>query len=95
MTSQRLVVCASHSPGKERDVEHAFGRRFRSALTAAAERVQRFDPDPDKFAFIVKPLLMPVMTALLVTVLWHFDRPAELRSPMLRTRSSDRVEDHL
>jgi 2,3-dihydroxyphenylpropionate 1,2-dioxygenase len=45
VTSQRLVVCASHSPGKERDVEHAFGRRFRSALTAAAERVQRFDPE--------------------------------------------------
>jgi 2,3-dihydroxyphenylpropionate 1,2-dioxygenase len=45
MTSERLVVCASHSPGKERDVDHAFGHRFRSALTAAAERVQRFDPD--------------------------------------------------
>jgi 2,3-dihydroxyphenylpropionate 1,2-dioxygenase len=45
MMSDRLVVCASHSPGKERDVEHAFGRRFRSALTMAAERVQRFDPD--------------------------------------------------
>jgi 2,3-dihydroxyphenylpropionate 1,2-dioxygenase len=45
VTSERLVVCASHSPGKERDVEQAFGRRFRSALTAAAERVQRFDPD--------------------------------------------------
>lgn len=45
MTSQRLVVCASHSPGKERDVEHAFGHRFRSALTAAAERVRQFDPD--------------------------------------------------
>jgi 2,3-dihydroxyphenylpropionate 1,2-dioxygenase len=45
MTSERLVVCASHSPGKERDVEHAFGQRFRSALTAAAERVQRFDPE--------------------------------------------------
>jgi 2,3-dihydroxyphenylpropionate 1,2-dioxygenase len=45
MTSERLVVCASHSPGKERDVDHAFGRRFRSALTAAAERVQRFDPE--------------------------------------------------
>jgi 2,3-dihydroxyphenylpropionate 1,2-dioxygenase len=40
-----LVVCASHSPGKERDVEHAFGHRFRSALTAAAEQVARFDPD--------------------------------------------------
>ena len=45
MTSERLVVCASHSPGKERDVEHAFGRRFRSALTSAAERAQQFDPD--------------------------------------------------
>ncbi len=45
MTSERLVVCASHSPGKERDVEHAFGHRFRSALTAAAEQVARFDPD--------------------------------------------------
>jgi 2,3-dihydroxyphenylpropionate 1,2-dioxygenase len=45
VTSERLVVCASHSPGKERDVKHAFGHRFRSALTAAAERVQRFDPD--------------------------------------------------
>jgi 2,3-dihydroxyphenylpropionate 1,2-dioxygenase len=45
VTSERLVVCASHSPGKERDVEHAFGREFRSALMAAAERVQRFDPD--------------------------------------------------
>ncbi|MCW2551015.1 MAG: protocatechuate 4,5-dioxygenase beta subunit [Mycobacterium sp.] len=45
MTSERLVVCASHSPGKERDVEHAFGHRFRSGLTAAADLVQRFDPD--------------------------------------------------
>jgi 2,3-dihydroxyphenylpropionate 1,2-dioxygenase len=45
VTSERLVVCASHSPGKERDVEQAFGRLFRSALTAAAERVQRFDPE--------------------------------------------------
>jgi 2,3-dihydroxyphenylpropionate 1,2-dioxygenase len=45
VTSERLVVCASHSPGKERDVEHAFGRRFRSALTSAAERAQQFDPD--------------------------------------------------
>jgi 2,3-dihydroxyphenylpropionate 1,2-dioxygenase len=45
VTSERLVVCASHSPGKERDVEHAFGQRFRSALTAAAARVQQFDPE--------------------------------------------------
>jgi 2,3-dihydroxyphenylpropionate 1,2-dioxygenase len=45
VTSERLVVCASHSPGKERDVEHAFGHRFRSGLMAAADLVQRFDPD--------------------------------------------------
>ncbi|CDO31309.1 3-carboxyethylcatechol 2,3-dioxygenase [Mycolicibacterium porcinum] len=45
MTSDRLVVCASHSPGKERDVEQLQGSRFRSALAAAAERVRRFDPD--------------------------------------------------
>jgi 2,3-dihydroxyphenylpropionate 1,2-dioxygenase len=45
MTSQRLVVCASHSPGKERDVEHVFGPRFRSGLAEAADRVRQFDPD--------------------------------------------------
>lgn len=45
VTSGRLVICASHSPGKERDVDHAFGRRFRSALTSAAEHAQKFDPD--------------------------------------------------
>jgi 2,3-dihydroxyphenylpropionate 1,2-dioxygenase len=45
MGSEKLVVCASHSPGKERDVDHAFGGRFRAALAAAAERAQSFDPD--------------------------------------------------
>lgn len=45
MASDRLVVCASHSPGKERDVEHAFGQKFRSALTQAADDVRSFDPD--------------------------------------------------
>jgi 2,3-dihydroxyphenylpropionate 1,2-dioxygenase len=45
MAPDRLVVCASHSPGKERDVEHAFGHEFRSALAKAAERVRQFDPD--------------------------------------------------
>jgi 2,3-dihydroxyphenylpropionate 1,2-dioxygenase len=39
------VVCASHSPGKERDVEQAFGLQFRSALARAADEVHRFDPD--------------------------------------------------
>lgn len=45
MPSDRLVVCASHSPGKERDVEQLQGRRFRAALAAAAAEVRRFDPD--------------------------------------------------
>src|SRR6202051_1485660 len=45
MTPRRLVVCASHSPGKERDVEHVFGLQFRSALAQAADEVHRFDPD--------------------------------------------------
>jgi 2,3-dihydroxyphenylpropionate 1,2-dioxygenase len=41
----RLVVCASHSPGKERDVDEQFGRQFRSALAGVADDVARFDPD--------------------------------------------------
>ncbi|MDT5220352.1 MAG: 2,3-dihydroxyphenylpropionate 1,2-dioxygenase, partial [Mycobacterium sp.] len=45
MTSGRLVVCASHSPGKERDVEKVFGPVFRSALATAADTVSSFDPD--------------------------------------------------
>jgi 2,3-dihydroxyphenylpropionate 1,2-dioxygenase len=45
VTANRLVVCASHSPGKERDAEQLFGRSFRSALTSAAEEVSAFDPD--------------------------------------------------
>jgi 2,3-dihydroxyphenylpropionate 1,2-dioxygenase len=45
VASDRLVVCASHSPGKERDTEHQFGRSFRSALAAAAAEVRQFDPD--------------------------------------------------
>ena len=44
-SDRRLVVCASHSPGKERDVEQVFGRKFRSALASAADDVRRFDPD--------------------------------------------------
>jgi 2,3-dihydroxyphenylpropionate 1,2-dioxygenase len=45
MASDRLVVCASHSPGKERDLEHAFGQKFRAALAQAADDVRSFDPD--------------------------------------------------
>lgn len=40
-----MVVCASHSPGKERDVEQQSGQTFRAALTQAAAEVHRFDPD--------------------------------------------------
>ncbi|WP_459958410.1 3-carboxyethylcatechol 2,3-dioxygenase, partial [Mycobacterium avium] len=45
MTTHRLVVCASHSPGKERDVAQAFGLEFRSALAQAADQVRAFDPE--------------------------------------------------
>lgn len=45
VTSGRLVVCASHSPGKERDVEERFGQEFRAALAAAAEEVRHFAPE--------------------------------------------------
>jgi 2,3-dihydroxyphenylpropionate 1,2-dioxygenase len=45
VSSDRLVVCASHSPGKERDVEHAYGQEFRSALAQVADEVGSFDPD--------------------------------------------------
>lgn len=41
----RLVVCASHSPGMERDVEKVFGTSFRDGLARAAARVREFDPD--------------------------------------------------
>ncbi|WP_330256244.1 3-carboxyethylcatechol 2,3-dioxygenase [Nocardia sp. NBC_00565] len=41
----RLVVCASHSPGKDRDVEEVFGADFRAALARARELVLDFDPD--------------------------------------------------
>src|SRR5699024_3112307 len=42
---ERLVICASHSPGMERDVDKQFGADFRAGLTRAAETVQQFDPD--------------------------------------------------
>jgi len=46
-------------------------------------------------AGIVNPVVMPEMSAGLVVVLWYFDRPAQVRSPMLRTRSSDRLDEQL
>ncbi|MFD6064851.1 3-carboxyethylcatechol 2,3-dioxygenase [Rhodococcus wratislaviensis] len=42
---ERLVVCASHSPGMERDADKIFGTDFRDGLAQAAARVQEFDPD--------------------------------------------------
>lgn len=42
---QRLVVCASHSPGMERDVDRAYGSAFREGLSRARDMVTEFDPD--------------------------------------------------
>lgn len=42
---QRLVVCSSHSPGMERDVEKVHGTTFRGGLERAREIVAEFDPD--------------------------------------------------
>jgi 2,3-dihydroxyphenylpropionate 1,2-dioxygenase len=40
-----MVVCASHSPGKERDQERAEGLDFRAGLDKARAMVADFDPD--------------------------------------------------
>src|SRR5699024_6633544 len=46
MTNQdRLVVCASHGPGMERDVERVQGTTFRAGLAQATAMVADFDPD--------------------------------------------------
>lgn len=42
---RRLVVCASHSPGMERDTDKAQGREFRDGLARAREEVAAFDPE--------------------------------------------------
>ncbi|WP_253919075.1 3-carboxyethylcatechol 2,3-dioxygenase [Dietzia psychralcaliphila] len=44
-TLDRMVLCASHSPGKDRDVQELFGTEFRSALDRARSSVLDFDPD--------------------------------------------------
>ncbi|WP_019546629.1 3-carboxyethylcatechol 2,3-dioxygenase [Streptomyces sulphureus] len=41
----RMVVCASHSPGMERDTERVFGTDFRGGLAAAARSVREFAPE--------------------------------------------------
>ncbi|WP_174575588.1 3-carboxyethylcatechol 2,3-dioxygenase [Nocardia miyunensis] len=43
--ADRLVVCASHSPGMMRDVEHAFGLEFRAGLAEVRALVGEFAPD--------------------------------------------------
>ncbi|WP_409330837.1 3-carboxyethylcatechol 2,3-dioxygenase [Trujillonella humicola] len=40
-----MVVCASHSPGKERDLERVEGGDFRAGLARARAAVADFDPD--------------------------------------------------
>ncbi|MCU1625696.1 MAG: extradiol dioxygenase [Pseudonocardia sp.] len=45
MTQRRLVVCASHSPGMERDVERVQGASFREGLARTRGIVDAFDPD--------------------------------------------------
>ncbi|MFE2985714.1 3-carboxyethylcatechol 2,3-dioxygenase [Streptomyces sp. NPDC055092] len=46
MTSgRRLVVCASHSPGMERDTEKVQGTEFRDGLSRARKKVAEFDPE--------------------------------------------------
>ncbi len=44
-TANRMVVCASHSPGMERDVDRVFGTTFRTGLARASSIVREFDPD--------------------------------------------------
>lgn len=45
MTRRRLVVCASHSPGMERDVDRVQGAVFREGLVRTRQLVDAFDPD--------------------------------------------------
>src|SRR3984893_6141619 len=45
MTSARMVVCASHTPGMLRDTGGEFGHACRAGVTEAAARVAAFAPD--------------------------------------------------
>ncbi|UIX29333.1 3-carboxyethylcatechol 2,3-dioxygenase [Streptomyces sp. GQFP] len=45
MATEKLVVCASHSPGMERDEQHVQGLGFRAGLEEARRRVADFAPD--------------------------------------------------
>lgn len=45
MTHRRLVVCASHSPGMDRDVDRVEGAVFRAGLARTRAMIDAFDPD--------------------------------------------------
>src|ERR1700758_16077 len=45
MTSARMVVCASHTPGMLRDKAGEFGPAFRAGVAEAAARVAAFAPE--------------------------------------------------
>src|ERR1700761_5732745 len=45
MTSARMVVCASHTPGMLRDKAGEFGHAFRAGVAEAAARVAAFAPE--------------------------------------------------
>jgi 2,3-dihydroxyphenylpropionate 1,2-dioxygenase len=45
MTHRRLVVCASHSPGMDRDVDRVEGGVFRAGLARTRTMIDAFDPD--------------------------------------------------
>src|ERR1700734_3205313 len=45
MTSARMVVCASHTPGMLRDKAGEFGHAFRAGVAEAAAGVAAFAPE--------------------------------------------------
>src|ERR1700761_2338824 len=45
MTSARMVVCASHTPGMLRDKAGEFGHAFRAGVTETARRGAAFEPE--------------------------------------------------
>src|ERR1700743_2787405 len=44
MTSARMVLCASHTPGMLRDTAGEYGHAFRTGVAEAAARVAAFAP---------------------------------------------------
>jgi 2,3-dihydroxyphenylpropionate 1,2-dioxygenase len=93
-TAASMVVCASHSPGMMRDVEAAYGQRFRVGVDQAAERVAKFAPDLVVFfgsdhrrAFIDSVPAIAVMAAAdglgdLGSPTGRYDVPADLATKL-------------